>query len=213
MNADARAVLDFWFGELSDGFARDEVRRAWFNADAARDEEIRRRFAPLLEAAARGELESWRHAVRTALALIIVCDQFSRQIHRGSAAAFATDPLALEIARDLVARGADRELAFDERVFVYLPFEHAESRVDQHTSVGLFAALRDATPAGQKHLTGVFLRHAQQHRDIVQRFGRFPHRNALLGRTSTAQELVFLADAGDFGQSQRASGLDQDSPA
>lgn len=213
MNADAHAVLDFWFGELSDGFARDEVRRAWFDADAARDEEIRGRFAPLLEAAARGGLVAWRDAAHTALALIIVCDQFSRQIHRGRAAAFATDPLALEIARDLVARGADRELAFDERVFVYLPFEHAESRLDQHTCVGLMMALRDGTPAGRRHLTGVFLQHAQQHRDIVLRFGRFPHRNAALGRHSSAAELAFLAGAGDFGQTPRAAKRDQDSRA
>ncbi len=213
MDGRARAVLDFWFGELREGFAADPVRRSWFNADAQRDHEITRRFGELLDAAAAGALSGWRDTPREALALILVCDQLARQIHRGHAAAFATDPLALETARALVASGEDQTLALDERVFVYLPFEHAESRVDQHTSVGLFAALRDATPAGQKHLTGVFLRHAQQHRDIVQRFGRFPHRNALLGRTSTAQELVFLADAGDFGQSQRASGLDQDSPA
>lgn len=203
MSADQEDVLRFWFGELRDGLAADGQRRAWFQADAERDELIRDRFGALLQQAAAGQLESWREEPRSALALIIVCDQFARQIHRGTAAAFATDPLALETARRLVGRGDDLTLELDERVFVYMPFEHAESRLDQHTCVGLFTALRDATPAGQRHLTGTFLGHARQHRDIVLRFGRFPHRNAVLGRTSSREEQAFLADAGDFGQSPR----------
>lgn len=198
--ADIQEVLDFWFGTLTDGLAADAVRRGWFESSPERDEEIRRRFGPALERAAGGGLGSWLDTARGSLAFILVCDQFSRQIHRGEAGAFATDPLALGAAETLVERGSDRTLALDERVFVYLPFEHAESRLHQHASVGLFSALRDETPPGQRHLTGAFLRHAQQHRDIVLRFGRFPHRNRALGRASTPEELAFLETAGDFGQ-------------
>lgn len=210
----ARAVLEFWFGELHEGFAANPVRESWFNATAERDRTIAERFGELVSAAAANGLSEWRRSPREALALILVCDQFSRQIHRGTPAAFATDALALETAGALVASGDDTVLAFDERVFIYLPFEHAESRLDQHVSVGLFSLLRDLTPPGKKHLTGVFLQHAHQHRDIVLRFGRFPHRNALLGRPSTAEELEFLAEAGDFGQSPRPGpGKGQDSTA
>lgn len=198
----AQEVLDFWFGELTGGFSSDAVRVSWFTVDRERDAEIERRFGALLEQAAAGSLGHWRETPADTLALILICDQFSRQIHRGSARAFATDALALDCARGLVANGADLDLPFDHRVFVYMPFEHAEARVDQHASVGLFSALRDATPAGQRHLTGTFLQHAHQHRDIVLRFGRFPHRNAALGRTSSAAESAFLRDAGNFGQSR-----------
>ena len=99
----------------------------------------------------------------------------------------------------------DQSLTCDERCFFYLPFEHSESLVDQHTCVGLFSALRDATPNGFKHLTGSYLRHAQQHRDIIARFGRFPHRNAVLGRQSTPAEIAFLEHGSSFGQSARPS--------
>jgi uncharacterized protein (DUF924 family) len=99
-----------------------------------------------------------------------------------------------------VAGGADRSLALDERCFFYLPFEHSENLVDQHTCVGLFTDLRDETPEGFRHLTGGYLRHAHQHRDIVKRFGRFPHRNRILDRITTAAEVAFLEDGNDFGQ-------------
>lgn len=200
--ADIREVLDFWFGTLTDGLADDTVRRGWFESSPARDEEIRRRFGARLEQASGGGLDAWRDTARGCLAFILVCDQFARQIHRGDAGAFATDALALAAAEALVERGTDRTLELDERVFVYMPFEHAESRLHQHASVGLFSGLRDDTPPGQRHLTGAFLRHAQQHRDIVLRFGRFPHRNRALGRQSTPEELAFLANSGDFGQSR-----------
>jgi uncharacterized protein (DUF924 family) len=204
MSHDADTVLTFWFGELTDGLAAGTHRRRWFESNAARDERIRDEFGPLLVRAADGKLASWRDTPRSSLALIIICDQFARQIHRGTAAAYATDPLALEIAHEMVASGDDLSLALDERVFVYMPFEHSESRTDQHTSVGLFTALRDATPAAGRRLTGAFVGHARQHRDIVLRFGRFPHRNALLDRVSTPAEQEFLKSAGDFGQTPGA---------
>lgn len=200
-------VLAFWFGPLDgDGLAADSQRRRWFQGGAALDDDIRGRFGPLLEQARRGGLDGWRGTARGALALILVCDQFSRHIHRGTAAAFATDPLALEIALALIDAGDDASLALEERAFAYLPLEHAESRRHQHTSVGLLSALRDATPPGRRDITGNYLRHAQQHRDIVLRFGRFPHRNAVLGRRSTAAEEAFLAEGNDFGQTARPGG-------
>lgn len=195
-------VLGYWFGELTDGFADDVHRRRWFMPDARVDAEIRDRFGDLLAAAARGELDGWRDGgVEQALALVIVCDQFSRQIHRGTALAYATDPLALVTARAVVERGDDRELGFDQRAFLYMPFEHSESRLDQHTCVGLFSALADAVPEARRADAESYLHYARDHRDVVVRFGRFPHRNAVLGRESTAEERLFLETASSYGQS------------
>lgn len=199
---DARAteLLEFWFGELAGGFADAAHRARWFEVDDDFDDECRRRFGALLTEVAEGAHRTWLDSPRSRLAYILCCDQLSRNIHRGSAAAFATDAQALEAARSGIDVGMDRELGYDERAFLYLPFEHSERIVDQHTCVGLFVALRDETPSGFRHLTGSYLGYAQQHRDIVIRFGRFPHRNAILGRTSTAEEQAFLAGGHDFGQ-------------
>jgi len=202
-NAAADAVLDFWFGALNDGLADDRVRKLWFRSSPERDAEIRERFGALLDEAAAGGLADWLTTPRGALAYIVLCDQFARQIYRGEPAAYATDGRALEAARALVGSGDDLGLELDERVFVYMPFEHAESREHQHTCVGLLSALRDVTPEGKRDRTGAFLQHARRHRDIVLRFGRFPHRNAVLGRRSTAEEEAFLEDAPDFGQNRR----------
>lgn len=199
-SADAAEILDFWFGELSGGLADAPHRQRWFQGGPAMDLEIRERFGPLVEAAANGNLDAWLRSAPGTLAFVLVCDQFSRHVHRGSAAAYATDPLALEVARSAIDRRKDLALALDERAFLYLPFEHSESAVDQHTSVGLFTRLRDDTPPGMRHLTGAYLRHAQQHRDVVLRFGRFPHRNRMLERASTRAEQVFLETASTFGQ-------------
>ena len=199
--SDAGSVLKFWFGEAVDGLADDVHRRRWFVSDPDVDEELRERFGPLLSAAAAGDLDDWTASPEGALALVIVCDQCSRQIHRGTREAYATDPLALGTARAAVERGDDLALGIDQRSFLYMPFQHAESRLDQHTSVGLFTALCDAAPdAARRHVEG-FLHYAVDHRDIVLRFGRFPHRNRVLGRPSTAEELVFLETASSYGQS------------
>jgi uncharacterized protein (DUF924 family) len=158
-----------------------------------------------LRAAQAGELKPWMGDARGQLAFIVLTDQFSRQIHRGTAQAFATDALALSAAREGITRGTDRELEFNHRSFFYMPFEHSEALLDQHTGVGLFAQLRDETPPPYRQHAGEGLRHAQQHRDIIQRFGRFPHRNALLDRASTEAEVEFLAQAsGSFGQGAEA---------
>lgn len=201
----AERLLTFWFGTLTDGFADASHRSQWFSTSTAFDDDCRIAFASLAAQAANNELDDWLTEPHSHLAYILLCDQIPRNIYRGEPLAFASDGAALNAARTGIEAGMDRQLAFDQRSFFYLPFEHSENLVDQHTAVGLFTALRDDTPEGFRHLTGASLRHAQQHRDILQRFGRFPHRNALLGRTSNAAELTFLATGNDFGQASPPS--------
>jgi uncharacterized protein (DUF924 family) len=189
MHADALQVLDFWFGP-SDDPGHAQPREAWFRKDAAFDGEIDRRFAPLIEQALVGGIDDWlTRPVQPlpALARVIVLDQFTRNAFRGSARAFAGDAMALQTARALVASGADRSLTGVQRQFVYLPFEHAEDLSHQRTAVQLFQQLAadDPTRAG-------LVDWARRHLDVVLRFGRFPHRNAALGRPSTDDELAFL---------------------
>jgi uncharacterized protein (DUF924 family) len=205
-STDPRQIIDYWFGPLTDGLADAAHRHHWFAASADRDAEIAARFGPLLEKAGAGELDHWLESPQDTVAFIIVTDQFSRQIHRGTAQAYALDGMALAAARQLVADGLDGDLEFDERAFAYMPFQHAESRVDQHLAVGLYGAMREnattrenAGPHHEAQADG-YLGHAREHRNIVLRFGRFPHRNALLGRASTAAEQAFLESAGNYGQ-------------
>jgi len=192
MTIDARAaeVLDFWFGP-PDAKGRLATREAWFHKDPAFDATIRDRFGDLIDAALRGELDTWEADPRSALALLIVLDQFTRNTRRDSAGAFAGDAQALGIARRMVAAGQDRPLPGVMRQFLYLPYEHSESLADQDEALRLFAQL------GRDHpeLAGL-LQWAQKHQVIVARFGRFPHRNALLGRASTDAELEFLKQPG-----------------
>jgi uncharacterized protein (DUF924 family) len=178
-------VLSFWFGA-----ERGKPRKAWFEKNEAFDREIRERFLPLYEEAAAGKMALLKETAADCLALIVVFDQFPRNMFRGTARAFATDPLALEAARHAVARGFDQGMLPVERTFVYLPFEHSEALADQHKACELFQPL-DAFPETQ----GVY-RYALAHREIIERFGRFPHRNAILGRASTPEELEFLKGPG-----------------
>jgi uncharacterized protein (DUF924 family) len=200
------SLHEYWFGELTDGFSDDAHRGRWFNGGADFDAALGERFSPLIEAAGAGELTAWCDSPRGTLAYVLVCDQLPRNIYRGTSRAFATDPLALAAARRAVESGADRHLGFDERSFIYMPFEHSEALLDQHTSIGLFMGLRDETPKGRRELIGGSLRHAQQHRDVIRRFARFPHRNLALGRHSTAKELEFVAQGDSFGQSKDDQG-------
>ncbi|ACB34395.1 protein of unknown function DUF924 [Leptothrix cholodnii SP-6] len=188
--AEAQAVLDFWFGPPGDP-GHLQPRRQWFEKDAAFDALIGTRFGPLIESGLAGELMSWADETGSALAEIIVLDQFPRNLFRGTPRAFAGDSLALEAATRLVKRGADRRLSGVQRQFVYLPFEHAESMVAQHCSMALFEQLGRDEPG----LAGL-LDWARRHHDIVARFGRFPHRNPILGRVSTADEIEFLKQPG-----------------
>jgi uncharacterized protein (DUF924 family) len=187
---DASRVLDFWFGEPGSAVEGTD-RPEWFRKDAAFDAGIRARFGPLIEQALRGELESWSGSARGALAQIVLLDQFTRNTFRDSPRAFAGDARALDAARAMVGKRQDEALTPRQRSFVYLPFEHAEGIEMQEESVRLFTRLAEAAPE-----TAGSLDYAHQHHAIVQRFGRFPHRNAILGRRSTAEELAFLEQPG-----------------
>lgn len=183
----AQAVLDFWFGAPPTATPRP----AWFKKDAAFDAEIRRRFGAPLEAALAGGLLDWDGSPPGALARIVVLDQFARNAYRDTPQAFAGDAQALAAAQALVARGDDRLLPPLQRWFAYLPYEHAEDLGLQRVSLQLFGALAEAHPA----LADARL-WAQKHHDVIERFGRYPHRNAVLGRVSTPQELAFLQQPG-----------------
>lgn len=189
MMASADEVLDFWFGAPgSEEFGR--ARQLWFTKSAATDALILDRFGAAVEAALRGELQQWAEGeARSALALILLLDQFTRNIHRDSARAFAGDEAALQVASRLVADGRHLDLASVERWFAYLPFEHSERMDDQRESLRLFGLL------AQQGLSEPLV-WAQQHYDVILRFGRYPHRNEVLGRASTAEEIEFLRQPG-----------------
>jgi len=180
-------VLLFWFGGPGEHGKR---RKSWFEKDAAFDRQIRERFLPLYEAAAAGKLAHWKARPADCLALIILLDQFPRNMFRGAARTFAADPLALEAARHAVAHGYDRAMLPVERLFAYLPFEHSEVAADQLKACEL------SKPLDAFEETADAYRYAVAHREIIQRFGRFPHRNAVLGRPSTPQEIEFLTQPG-----------------
>ncbi len=185
MTATASDVLLFWFGELP-----HESRDVWFRKDPAFDALIRERFGDAVAAAQDGAFSDWSVSTRGALARVILLDQFTRNIYRDTARAFAGDAQALAIATAVVDAGLDRALDRYERQFLYLPFEHDESAVVQDRSVELFAAL--ARETGDDSL----MPWARRHAEIVHRFGRFPHRNAILGRASTPEETAFLEGPG-----------------
>jgi uncharacterized protein (DUF924 family) len=186
----ARAILDTWFGAPGSATCGQD-RKLWFARDAAFDAMLRERFGALLEAAGQGALDAWAHTPLGALALVILLDQFSRNIHRGTARAFETDGRALSIARQMVANGIDLRLpGLFHRAFAYMPFEHDESPGSQREAVRLFKPFQ-GQPGGAS-----YYRSALRHAAVIERFGRFPHRNALLGRASTEEETVFLRKPG-----------------
>lgn len=197
MTTQAETVLDFWFGPAGNaaGIAGRQ-RKLWFGKSAANDQAVAGQFAATLLAATAGQLDHWSSTPRGRLALIIVLDQFPHHIHRNQAQAFATDPRALTLCLDALTAGEDRQLEPIERVFLYLPLEHAESNAMQERSVLLFEKLAHVAAVGERALFDDFLDYARKHRDVVARFGRFPHRNAILGRPSTDEELEFLKQPG-----------------
>ena len=180
MDTSPNTVLDFW---------REAGPAKWFRKDDNFDSEIKTRFLDVYEAAAASELTNWESSAETALALLIVLDQFPRNMFRGSARTFAADILARAVADRALARGFDQLVATGERQFFYLPFEHSEELDDQERAVALFRATGNAD----------LLKWAELHTDIIRRFGRFPHRNAALGRITTAQEQAFLNGGGFTG--------------
>lgn len=182
-------ILGFWFeGDMA------AFRRAWFLRDDAFDAAIRARFAGVAEEAREGRHDGWAATAEGALALLLALDQFPRNLHRGTPLAFASDARALGVARVAVLRRRlDLALPPTARIFLYLPFEHAEAMAEQDVSVALFEGLRDHAPHAAP---GGAVEYAWRHREVIQRFGRFPHRNAVLGRESGADELAYLARPG-----------------
>jgi uncharacterized protein (DUF924 family) len=190
-------VIDFWFGDGAEAGAIAAAKSTlWWGKSADNDRAIEQRFAPWVERAAARQLDDWLDTPRGRLALIILIDQFSRNIHRDSARAFAGDALARGWALEGLAQGVDRRLRPIERVFFFLPLEHSEDRGDQAESVRLYQQLVDEAPPAERQLFAGFLDFAVRHRDIIERFGRFPHRNAILGRDSTPEEQQFLREPG-----------------
>ena len=197
MTSQAENVLGFWFGPA--GSATEiggRQRKLWFGKSAANDQAVTVQFANTLIAAAAGQLDHWSGTPHGRLALAIVLDQFPHHIHRDQPQAFATDPQAQALCLAALAAGEDQQLAPIERVFLYLPLEHAESNAMQNQSVLLFEKLAHEAAVNERALFDNFLDYARKHRDVVACFGRFPHRNAILGRPSTDDELAFLKQPG-----------------
>jgi uncharacterized protein (DUF924 family) len=190
-------VLAFWFGAPGNAAeVAGRQRTLWFGKSPANDQAVIDHFAATLTAATAGQLDHWAHTPRGRLALVIVLDQFPHHIHRDQPQAFTTDPQSLALSLAALAAGEDRQLAPIERVFLYLPLEHAESLDMQERSVSLYEQLAHEAAADERALFDRFLDYAHKHRDVVARFGRFPHRNAILGRASTPDELEFLKQPG-----------------
>jgi uncharacterized protein (DUF924 family) len=200
--AEAEELLEFWFADAATGPEAVKRRnRVWFSGGEPFDRVCSERFATTLAAAANGELDHWKDSPRGRLALIVLLDQLSRNINRGTARAYQQDDHALAACRQGIELGHDLELLPIERRFFYLPMEHAEDRDIQALSVRHCEALAREGPEELRDQLEAGAEHARQHRDIVERFGRFPHRNAVLGRASTADEEIYLADdAPRFGQ-------------
>ena len=189
MPSSPQDILDFWFGrEDEPGYG--EFRDAWFQKNEDFDHEVTSRFDEDYERAADGELDGWREEARSALALVILLDQFPRNMFRGDGKTHAMDAKALAAAEYAVERALDRELPAFQRMFLYMPFMHSEDIETQRRSIELFERL--AAEDGAPDLTS----YATGHRDIVEKFGRFPHRNAILDRETTLEEAEFLTQPG-----------------
>jgi len=201
----AEAVLAFWFGAAPGGSAEsDERSQRWFTYDPDFDAEILRRFGHLPEQAAAGNLDGWMDAPESALARVIVLDQFPRNLYRNDSRAFAFDGLALAGSQAAVERGFDVRMHPLHAALMYLPFEHAEDLAMQRRAVALFTALQSRAPAGCEAQFASYADYARRHHDVITRFGRFPHRNALLGRPSSPDELLYLEQGGErFGAKGR----------
>jgi uncharacterized protein (DUF924 family) len=188
-------VTDFWFGTLDAQGCADAIHaERWWKKSAAFDDELRRRFGPLHEAVANGEHNDWLANPRGRLAYVVVLDQFSRNMFRDTPRMYAYDGLARAATHQGIAQAAHRALAHDERIFLYMPLQHSEDLADQELCVALFASLCEGLEGELRERAIKNIGYAERHRDIVKRFGRFPHRNRILGRASTPEELVFLTE-------------------
>jgi uncharacterized protein (DUF924 family) len=198
----AQDVHRFWFEDATaDPQAAQARNGVWFGASADFDAAVRQRFEPAIDTAARGELASWEKAPQSCVSLVIVLDQFPRNVHRASPGAFAYDALALAVTKRAIAAGHRDALSEPERAFLLMPYQHVEDAAAQREGVALFEQMRaDAPPAWHAFCDGI-LRYAHLHLEIIERFGRFPHRNAVLGRSSTPEEREYLDSKPEaFGQ-------------
>ncbi len=194
-------VLTFWFGDaLTSDWPAQDRSALWFGGGAALDATITQRFGPLVDTALDGGLRHWESPMPARLALVIVLDQLARNVHRGQARAFDGDGRAQRLVLQSLALAQDTELHRMGRLFFYMPLMHAESVALQYECVARLEALAHGSPPEVHEALQGNLRSARQHRDIVEQFGRFPHRNAALGRTSTPAEAAFLQDGPRFGQ-------------
>jgi uncharacterized protein (DUF924 family) len=203
----AEDILDYWFGDSVRDPSRAPGRMEfWFGADPERDAEMRSRWGELVIAASEGKLDFWTRTPRGRLAVIILLDQMRRNIYRGTAEAFRRDGRARYLMRDGVSRMMDLKLTPMERLFFYMPLQHAESLDDQELAVDRFLQLEREVASSYREIFAGFRKYAQKHRDIIARFGRFPHRNAILGRLDTPEEAAWLAGGGEhFGQAVPAA--------
>ncbi len=195
----AQDLLTLWFDTLLEKPDQQSVMKRWFSSDPNWDQQLNQQFGELLKQAEAGGLKDWEQTPESKLALIILLDQLSRNLYRGSAKAFANDPRAVKLAEQMVEQAWDQKLHPLQRLFIYLPFEHSESLAHQDQAIELFDRLK-ADPSEivseQKELFAMLLDYAHRHRDVIVKFGRFPHRNARLGRADTPEETEFLKQPG-----------------
>lgn len=198
---DWKEILDFWFGELDEQGLPDHFHRnRWFRSDRKFDQEVRRRFLSMVLFASEQGLDHWRSEPGGALAEIILLDQFSRNIFRGGALAFEQDTLARKLSRQAMHKGLDMPLVPVQRAFLYMPLQHSERLEDQDLSVECYGQLVATTSGILGDFMASFLESAEEHRAIIRKFRRFPHRNRALGRTSTPEEKNYLEGGKSFGQ-------------
>lgn len=194
---DYLSILEFWFGAGDSNLEiiKDKFK-LWWKKDRSLDVEIQQQFGYLLEVMKKGELDDWRESAKGRLAMIILADQFSRNIYRNTPASFVNDDLALSLAKSGIKAGMDKGLRLIERVFFYMPFMHAESLAEQEKAVKLFSELVSEGDKEEKNSLQTNLDFAVRHRNVIKQFGRFPHRNRILGRKSTNEEIEFLKTPG-----------------
>tara|TARA_R110001592_G_scaffold363398_2_gene688036 strand:+ start:104684 stop:105274 length:591 start_codon:yes stop_codon:yes gene_type:complete len=196
MKEDINTIHQFWFGRLDDtGFAAPEHSQLWFRASEETDAALRSRFGSLVTQALAGELNHWAEDDKGLIALVLLLDQFTRNIYRGTPESFAGDDTAQQLVQQVIASGRHTALPPIHQVFLFLPLEHCEDLETQELCVQLFRELAERSDANR---VNDFARYAVAHRDVIARFGRFPHRNAILGRESTAEELAYLEKHGGF---------------
>lgn len=191
------SIIQFWFGQHdSNREINDEKQSIWWSKNDTTDQEIKQRFESISNALYRGEMEQMQRSPRGLLAAIICLDQFPRNMYRGTPEAFACDATALRFAIEMTDKGWDRELMPIYRLFAWLPFEHSEEMIMQQKSVMLYDGLRNQVDEDEQEMFNQYYRFAYMHFEIIERFGRYPHRNEILGRKSTTEELAFLSQPG-----------------